>query len=143
MGSKLFSRIPTHRNLENLTMAKKSRTTAVLDRPTPDKFSTETKMKSKRPSGQNKEDRTPIAPDADELELERLVFGDLLGFKESLKQSAYEGEFLAEEDKDESDESDVEKREEEEPGPRKDLTALNDDEVNHNRSVVHLSRPIN
>lgn len=97
-------------------------------------------MKSKRPSGQNKEDRTPIAPDADELELERLVFGDLSGFKESLKQSAYEGEFLAEEDKDESD---VEKSEEEGSGPRKDLTALNDDEVNHNRSVDHLSRPIN
>lgn len=122
-------------------MAKKSRSaTAVLDRPAPGNSNTDKKTKTKKAPEQNKEDRTPIAPDADELELERLVFGDLLGFKESLKQSGYEGEFLA---AGSEDELDVEKSEEKESGPGKDLTALNDDEVGWNHIGTHLLQSIN
>ncbi|KAL0640805.1 U3 snoRNP protein [Maublancomyces gigas] len=108
-------------------MAKKSRSaTTVLDRPVPGNSNTEGKTKIKKAPGQDKEDRTPIAPDADELELERLIFGDLSGFKESLKQSGYEGGFPA---AGSEDELDVEKREEKESGPGEDLATLNDDEL--------------
>lgn len=122
-------------------MAKKSRSaTAVLDRPVPGNSNTERKTKTKKAPGQNKEDRTPIAPDADELELERLIFGDLSGFKESLKQNGYESGFLA---AGSEDELDVEKREEKESGSGEDLATLNDDEVGRNHTRAHLLQPIN
>lgn len=121
-------------------MAKKSRSaTAVLDRPKPDDANIGTNTISKKPPGQPKEDRTPIAPDDEELELERLVFGDLLGFKESLKQNGYEGELLA---VGSDDRFDVEKGEEKESGLGGDLTALHDDEVGRNHAPVQLLQPI-
>lgn len=117
-------------------MAKKSRSaTTVLERPTPDNTNIGTKTKTKKLPGQRKEDRTPIAPDADELELERLVFGDLSGFRESVKQNGNEEEFSA---VGSEDELDVEKGEEEESGSGKDLTALHDDEVGRNHTGVQL-----
>lgn len=122
-------------------MAKKSRSaTAVLERPTPDNANIGTKTKSKKLPGQRKEGRTPIAPDADELELERLVFGDLSGFKENLKQNGNERGFPA---AGSEDQSDVEKGEEEESGSGKDLTALHDDEVGRNHTAVQLLQSIN
>lgn len=121
-------------------MAKESRSaTAVLDRPIPDDANIGTNTKSKKPPGQPKEDRTPIAPDDEELELERLVFGDLLGFKESLKQNGYEGELLA---VGSDDGLDIEKKEEKEFGLGEDLTALRDDEVGRNHAAVQLSQSI-
>lgn len=121
-------------------MAKKSRSaTAVLDRPIPDDANIGTNTTSKKPPGQPKEDRTPIAPDDEELELERLVFGDILGFKESLKQNGYEGELLA---VGSDDGLDVEKGEEKESGLGEDLTALHDDEVGRNHAAVQLLQSI-
>lgn len=95
----------------------------MLDRPASGNSNTKAKPKKRTKS---QEDRTPIAADDDELELEKLVFGDLSGFRESLRQNGDEEGFLSGENDDESD--DV-KGNEEEAGPGRDLTALHDDEV--------------
>lgn len=105
-------------------MAKKSRnTTTVLDRPVPDNLKTMTNSKKVT---KRTEDRTPIAADDDELELEKLVFGDISGFKESLRRNGDDEEFLS---VGSDDESSGGKGEEEETGLGRDLTALHDDEV--------------
>lgn len=94
-------------------MAKKSRkptTTAVRERPP-------------------KEDRTPLPKDDAELELEKLVFGDLSGFQQSLRENAGALEKYYSSDDEEGDNVVEGGAEEGVGGPGEDLAALADDEV--------------
>lgn len=107
-------------------MAKKSRNTSgttILDGP---RSHIPKANKSSKKGRKPNQDHTPIAKHSDELELEKLVFGDLSGFQKSLRSNGVEGGYLS---AGSGDELNVAAGEEEGAGPGRDLTALADDEV--------------
>lgn len=102
-------------------MAKKSRKTSTADRPPPP------------PKATRKEDRAPIPKDDAELELEKLIFGDLSGFHQSLRENGALEKYYSDDDNDYDEEGgdavEGEATTEGEEGPGRDLAALADDEL--------------
>jgi hypothetical protein len=79
--------------------------------------------KGDRLNAANKQDRAPITKDTEEEELERLVFGDIPGFKAGLRIPP--GDLPDDRDLSDASSQTVDA----EDGPGKDLRALRDDEV--------------